>query len=185
MPIIIGALSLVNIYVKDTQVYRCTSQNLNDLATHLSDLKPVTYWRKDWLLKINTTKTKPVTFHLHWADTEPSAIMISMTGKIVVNGQWLEVNEINAAFVKTRHHLFFPLLMICLKYILRSLVNICVEDKIVYRCTSQNLHDQLIWLNPGDSVVEGLAWKIQYSQSQTTKVPSSSCRSWTFTYHDE
>lgn len=51
--------SLVNIYVDDRTVYRCTfSQNLDDqnLAANLtSDLDLVAQCGKDWLVKFNTS----------------------------------------------------------------------------------------------------------------------------------
>lgn len=65
--------SLVNIYAEDTTVYRCTSKSLDDLVVVLSsDLALVDHWGKDWLVKLNTPKTKLViteqtlNFHLSW-----------------------------------------------------------------------------------------------------------------------
>lgn len=78
--------SLVNIYANDTILYECRSKNLDDQrlqADFSSDSALTAQWGKNWFLIFNTSKTKPVTFHCHWADFEFSPIR--MNGLLALN----------------------------------------------------------------------------------------------------
>lgn len=47
------------------------------VADPTSDLALAVQWRKKWLVKFNTFKTKPVTFQHHQADTEFSPVIMN------------------------------------------------------------------------------------------------------------